>query len=121
MVLGIEGTSKNISKIHHISRVNAERIYSDFGSIPTRIIVPEHTHIDELNPIITVMTALKSNYPRRIAEFVADIQTPNTNPMAWMDFMNNVEFDDDQENEDYDHNEEDDEDYEEDEVDEYDW
>ena len=42
--------------------------YASLGSIPTKIILTENTHI---TPIITVF-GLASNYPRRMAEFVVD-------------------------------------------------
>jgi len=57
--------------VRHITKVNAQIKYSDFGSIPTRIMEHQHEHIDLANPIVVVMKGLSSNYPRRMAEFVA--------------------------------------------------
>jgi hypothetical protein len=59
----------NIEKILHITRVNALQVYCELGSIPVRIRVSEE-NID--NPIVVAMK-LASNYPRRMAEFVADM------------------------------------------------
>jgi len=57
--------------VRHITTVNAQIQYADFGSIPTRIREHQHEHIDLANPIVVVMKCLSSNYPRRMAEFVA--------------------------------------------------
>jgi hypothetical protein len=54
-------------KVDLITTVNAHQIYSDFASIPKRIQV-SRDNID--NPIVKAMN-LSSNYPRRMAEFIA--------------------------------------------------
>jgi hypothetical protein len=60
---------KSIQAIQHITLVNAHQIYSEFASIPKRISIANiDPHVD--NPIVTAMF-LSSNYPRRMAEFVA--------------------------------------------------
>jgi len=63
--------SNNIPRIvAHITRVNAQQVYLELGSIPKRIRVS--TDKDLENPIIIAMN-LASNYPRRMAEFVVDL------------------------------------------------
>jgi len=90
-VMGMDN-SNYITKIHHILRVNAQQIYSDLGSLPKRIIVPENAHMDDMNPIILAMN-LASNYPRRMAEFVAYIPTKltNSNPEKDDELFNELE------------------------------
>jgi hypothetical protein len=68
--------------VRHITTVNAQIQYADFGSIPTRIREHQHEHIDLANPIVLVMKVLSSNYPRRMAEFVAvtEVATDFTPP-----------------------------------------
>lgn len=69
----------NSSSISHINRVNAELIYQDFASIPEpRDLIVTRCGSDEetwkrywQNPINRALH-LTSNYPRRIAEFVAN-------------------------------------------------
>jgi hypothetical protein len=61
--------NSTIDNIQHITEVNAHHIYMEFGSIPKRINLANiDPHVD--NPIVTAMF-LSSNYPRRMAEFVA--------------------------------------------------
>ena len=109
-MLSLDEPSKSVLKIKHIVRVNNEKIYSDFGSIPKRIIVPEHAHMDELNPIITAMN-LASNYPRRMSEFVAYIPTilansndninyDNQDYHEWENMVNNPDFEENNDDED---------------------
>ena len=66
--------ANNLVKFHvkaaHILYINALRVYRHFGSIPTRIHNVKEEY--ETNPIVTVM-CLASNYPRRMAEFIAHI------------------------------------------------
>lgn len=57
-----------IQKVHHILFTNAQHIYQHFGSIPTRIRVSSEEELN--NPIIKALN-LASNYPRRMAEFIA--------------------------------------------------
>lgn len=60
--------------VEHITQVNAQRVYLELGSIPKRIKISEDKFED---PIVVVMKALQSNYPRRMAEFMAvtDVST----------------------------------------------
>ena len=56
--------------IKHIELVNAQQVYLHYRSIANRIKISE----DNMeNPIVVAMKALKSNYPRRMAEFMAYI------------------------------------------------
>lgn len=57
-----------LMKVNHITYVNAQNIYLELGSIPIRIKLSKG-NID--SNIVTAMF-LKSNYPRRMAEFVAN-------------------------------------------------
>ena len=64
--------------VEYITGVNAELAYLDFGSIPKRIPVsPDNIE----NPIVVAMN-LSSNYPRRMAEFIAitEVTTEFTPP-----------------------------------------
>ena len=54
--------------VSHITEVNAQSIYLELGLIPKSIKITKD--IVE-NPIMIVLKALQSNYPRRMAEFVA--------------------------------------------------
>jgi hypothetical protein len=60
---------KFLNKIQHIIRTNSEQIYLHFGSIPKRILF-HNTEEEKENPIILALH-LASNYPRRMAEFMA--------------------------------------------------
>lgn len=68
-------------KVEHIIQVNAQHVYFEFGSIPQRINVSEK---NMESPIVKAMF-LGSNYPRRMAEFVAStkINTTFTLPVEW--------------------------------------
>lgn len=61
---------KFLQKMQHIFHINTYRFYQHFGSIPSRIRI-NNLEEDSENPIIVVMKGLKSNYPRRMAEFFA--------------------------------------------------
>jgi len=72
-------------KVKHITKVNAQHQYLELGSIPRRIRIS--TEEDLYNPIIIAMK-LASNYPRRMAEFVAitEVRTEfaTNNPLMLM-------------------------------------
>lgn len=72
----ISPPSKTRLRIQHIALTNAQQVYSDFGSIPNKIQVSQH-NID--NPIVVAMN-LSTNYPRRMAEFIAQLPTPISTP-----------------------------------------
>lgn len=59
---------KKIEFIQCVNRVDNYRTYAEFGSIPTRI---RNAYKHQSNPIVTAMN-LASNYPRRMAEFIAE-------------------------------------------------
>jgi hypothetical protein len=64
---GMYGYDNMNKKIMHITQVNAQKVYLELGSIPNRIKLSEN-NID--NPIVVALH-LQSNYPRRMAEFMA--------------------------------------------------
>ena len=60
-------TMRTIDRVSHINMVNMHRVYTDFGSIPHRIQISDKN----INNPIVVALNLASNYPRRMAEFIA--------------------------------------------------
>jgi len=58
----------NKKNVEYITKVNAQQVYLDFGSIPSRIRISSDKELN--NPIIMALH-LASNYPRRMAEFIA--------------------------------------------------
>ena len=58
---------RTIDRVYHINMVNRHRVYTDFGAIPHRIQISEKN----INNPIVVALNLSSNYPRRMAEFIA--------------------------------------------------
>ena len=61
---------KFLPKVQHIVYTNSTHIYRHFGSIPSRIRIND-LDADRENPIIVALKGLQSNYPRRMAEFIA--------------------------------------------------
>ena len=81
-----EPDKSTTGKVTHITRLNAVLTYLDFGSIPKRIPVsPDNIE----NPIVLAMN-LSSNYPRRMAEFIAITEVTTV-------FANDNEFNDEEE------------------------
>jgi hypothetical protein len=58
-----------LPKVQHILNTNAHHIYQHFGAIPKQIRMPADEELAD-NYIITALH-LASNYPRRMAEFIA--------------------------------------------------
>jgi len=97
-IIGWDDLSKGNLKVQHITRVNAEDTYQQFGSIPKRIRISTEEDLD--NPIIIAMN-LASNYPRRMAEFISE--TPKIeDTIIWADYYaayeDNDDEDDDEDN-----------------------
>jgi len=61
---------KFLQKVQHILHTNAHHIYQQFGAIPNRIRMPANDEDLAENYIIIALN-LASNYPRRMAEFIA--------------------------------------------------
>ena len=91
-VLDIHIPPSRHKKISHITRVNSEMAYTDFGSIPKRIRVSP----DNVESPIVVALNLASNYPRRMAEFVVDMSVAfEDNDDAYYEMEVEYEDDDD--------------------------